>query len=668
MDHRPIKFITSLLLALFISSTALGDVIEGGGAGGSSKNTLNLWNFGATGDGTTNDDDAFTKARTAACGISGRKTLVIENGNFEVNSGNLFHLCDGLTIQCNNAIITVPATATAADTTPTDTVYDNGIFYVDNDDTLNNFTMKGCRLESSKDEIGLLQIGGTGETISSTILRNDIFLIDIEQNGGSGWIMRRTDDWYVRGKIEETVGTAIYFNANTVGEFDVNARYCGVNTALTSFANSSCLVCNNCSNTGVETSDFFWSGGSTIIARATTLDIEGFRINDSNFRHCGESCAGISVPSFAAANLTVRSSGMRGNTIDGWISQDDETTPGQSHPALSIGVDVGTGFCEDVWIDDNTVSFIGPGETWDNVGFDIGGTVENDLKDHEANAGSTEYIQIFGEDGDAHCQGFSVNNNRLSYGKRVGILIDRGAKGSVNNNNILRTGWNRNASDVPLATAHGIFINLSAEVQVNGNVITDHGPGVDGDSSTATFIIGITDSHNIGIHNNILSGYSVNVATDATAFGGIFFNGTANGLFTAIDAYDAAARVSMIASANEVENTHLNLTAVGSHYRLQDQGDMVVLTDSYVMNRTGTTTIEEGVTKVVCSSSGATITMTLPDPDYHPGQEVCFVNEDLGQCNIATAGGGAVNGDAALTTNEKNCYTANVDGDWYGTR
>lgn len=624
-------------------------------------NVFRVRDYGAVGDGTTNDDTAFTDTRTAACAISGPKTILLENGDFELNGGNVIQLCDDLVIECRNATITVPSSATATDTVATDLMFDNGLFYVADDATLDNVTIKGCTLNSAKDEIGLLQIGSTQETVLSTTLRNNIKLIDNKQSGGSGWIVRRTDNLDMRGnEISEVVNMCMYNSALSHSEIHSNTfEYCGVDTGLTTFANASAINLNNSNTTKVHDNSFLWSGGTSVIARASTLDVFGMEIYDNLFEHCGESCAGISVPSFAVANRRVYDSRIEGNTVRGWISQDDSSTPGQSHAAFSIGVDQGTGFAENVSISENNISFLGPDETWDNVAFDIAGTVENDLKDHEASAGNVEAIQIFSEDGDAYTRNFRVNDNVISYTKRTAILIDRSSTGIINGNTIHRAGWERNASNVPTGTSHAIFVSLAADVNISGNVVTDHGPGVDGDSSVSTFIYSITDSHNVKIANNTGGGYATNSSSAATAFGGVFFNGTADGLYVGIDDYDAADRVSLIAANNEFKNTFLTLVnSLESNYRMQDQGDLTVLSDSQILDYNNTVTLEEGILHGMYNGSGGH-TWTLPDPTYHPATPFSVKNIGTGVLTIASTGG-SINGSASLSPGQGAEYLAHA--------
>jgi len=214
------------------------------------------------------------------------------------------------------------------------------------------------------------------------------------------------------------------------------------------------------------------------------------------------------------------------------------------------------------------------------------------------------------------------------------------AGGAVQANSISWGGWGRSGSPlIPLTSAHGIFVNVTAELDVSGNTIRNNNPGSVGSGSIRSQLIRCQDSYDTHVHGNNLRGNDTTVAASAWNYSPIGFAGSA----FALVGYTSRT-CSIKVGPNNIFGTYLGLSGADGGHVLRTAGSTGIITvydDEYVVTATESSQpILGGVTFVMAAKTSAQ-TIVLPDPTYLTGQKVTVKHAGLGAgaATITTAAG-----------------------------
>lgn len=617
-------------------------------------NTFSARRYGATGDGSTNDTAAIQALRTAAAARAATLPVkvVFEPGTYVVNNASLFELFDNLTIDATGAIFSVADGATQRDASATDTtVFDNGLFYAASGG-IDNFRWINGTFNISDDQVGPIQIGDSGTT-ASALNSTNVSIVGLHQNGGNANIVIGVSGLEILGcSIKNTEYGFFMPNNENFRVSGNNFYYIGVDSGETTWANGCAVQFNNARNGSVSGNTIEVTGAAAIFARSASAYSHGISVTGNTIIKAGH--GGIELQCLSGGSVkNFQNAVVSGNVIQGFQNCEAVVSASSGpHSGISVGMgaSVTGAIFGNLTVTGNTVSFLAPDETFNTTTYNITGSSNTD-KDSSANMGTHSCIAISGTSASSYAESIVIANNTCRYGKRTGITVSYGCNVAVSGNVIEWCGWERDGSDVPNGSAHGIFVSNSAMVAINGNSIRNHSAGCDGAASSRTNIIQSTDSYAVTVDGNVLQGNDTAVAANAwnntaIAFQGSAYAGAGSAGFT-------SRQCNLSVGKNDIYGTYWGLTSEGSFVRhLSGTGYLRVVGDGFISrttgSSTGTRTVQTGVNQVIASSS-ATSTQQLPNPALVPGHRVSVKNTGAGTVTVGTAAG-TITGTTSLTT------------------
>lgn len=715
---------STLVLACSVSGT--WEVVIG-----SSERAFIVDDFGASGDGTTDDTAAVQACRAAAAASAVAPTILFRaGGRYKVTNSSLIEAFDGLTVSGYGATIYVPSSGvTVRDASATDTyVYDNGLIYKTDGD-VSNLKIEGLTLDTDLSTVSLVQIGDSGST-GGSIVGENITIRDCAQDGGNSWIVIGARNVEItNNRIADTSAGALFIPNNENAAVRGNRfEYINVNRAETDWNNSAAIGGNNNKHLTVENNHIEATGGTSIIIRAASKPITDITIKGNTLTKCGLSGIEARVRSDASANSYLRNVNISGNVIHGFLCAKVSTTlgaaaitgastitvganeniddgatisitlsdasihtttvngtpvgttvtltdvvaaPGAANGALVTcgsanhnGIDVGTdktGYAAGgIVVSGNVVNFLSPDESWNGSDLDVDGS-GNIHKTKNNDPGGAHGIVIFGADVNGPVDDFAVTGNTIQYCPTVGILTSMARNGTISGNSLRRNGWQRDASDIPYTSAHGIFCSVSALVDVVGNTVHENNPGCDGAASARTSIVQATDSYLVNISNNVLSSNDTTTAADSWNAVGVGFTcAAATFTLTGFTSRTCSAFV----SGNRVFGTYFGLTGGGAgtnvrHY--SSAGFLTVKDDDHVATITAESGVAvlPGVTTVLGARTSTTMAFSIPSPALVPGQSITVKHQGLGAGDITlSAAAGSINGATTIAADGYATYRA----------
>lgn len=616
-------------------------------------NVFSARRYGATGDGTTDDTAAIQALRTAAAARAATLPVrvVFEPGEYVVSSASLFELFDDLTVDATGAVFKVAAGATQRDASATDTtVYDNGLFYAASGD-IDNFRWINGRFEIDDDQVSAIQIGDSGTT-SAALTSSNVSIVGLHQIGGNANIVIGVSGLEILGCVMRNTEYGFFMPNNE--NFRVagnNFSYIGVDTGETTWANGCAVQFNNGRNGAITGNTIEVTGAASIFCRSASEYSHGISVTGNTIIKAGhggielQCLSGGSVKNFQNAVVT-------GNVIQGFQNCDAAASAGNPHNGISVGMggSVTGAIFGNLSVSGNVVSFLAPDETFNTSTYTITGSSNTD-KDASSDMGTTACIAISGTSASSYAESIIISGNACRYGKRNGITVSYGCNVSVTGNVIEWCGWERDGSNVPNGSAHGIFVSTSAIVTVQGNCIRNHSAGCVGSSSTRTNLIQSTDSYAVTVDGNVLQSNDTTTAANSWNNSAIGFQGSA---YAGAAAASLTSRVcSLTVGKNDIFGTYWGLTPEGTYVRhLSGTGYLRVVGDGFISrttgSATGTRTVMTGVNTIICSSS-ATNTQSLPNPALMPGHRITVKNQGTGTVTVAAASG-TITGTTSLTT------------------
>jgi hypothetical protein len=700
---------------------------------GSSERAFVVDDFGAAGDGVTDDTAAIKATRAAAFASSVAPTILFRSGGrYKVLDASLIEAFDGLTVSGYGATIYVPSSGvTVRDASATDTyTYDNGLIYkVDGD--VSNLTVEGLTLDTDLATVGLIGIGDSGST-GGSIVGADIKVQDCRQDGGNSWVVIGCKNLTIRGcTIADTTASGLFVPNNENTKINGNRlEFIAVDRAYADWNNAAAISANNNKHITIENNSIEATGGTSILVRAASKPVTGVIIRGNTLTACGLSAIEVRVRSTATSNCYIRNVNVSGNVVNGFLCAkisttltatgtagagsitvasieniDDKatltltlsdasthvttvngtptgstvtlatviaapgalngalvTTGSSNHNGIDVGTDKSAYEARDIVVSGNVVNFISPEETWDNTNYEVTGSA-NIHKTRNNNPGGAHGILIFGQGVSGPVEDFAVTGNTVTHCPAVGILTAYAINGTISGNSLRRNGWQRDASNIPYTSAHGIFCSISAAVGVTGNTVRENNPGCVGSSSARTVIVQSTDSYLINISDNILLGRDTATAGSAWSAVGIGF--TCNAATFTLAAFSTLAPTcSTFVSGNRISGTYFGLTGGGAgtnvrHY--SSAGFLTVKDDDHIATITAESGVAVlgGVTTVLGARTSTTMAFSIPNPSLLPGQTVTIKHQGLGAGDITlSAAAGTINGATTIASDTWASYRA----------
>lgn len=621
------------------------------------------------GDGVTDDSANILSAQIAAAGVSGKRQVIFEPGVYVVSSRRVFQILSDLEIMAEGATFIVDAGVSTSgwDLSATDVyTYDNALFYALTP-TIDNFKWYGGKFVIGPEELSPLQIGDSGTHTSGAPTNGGIVIEGLEQVGGNSILVLRSDAVRIRDVYQrQTHATALNVSACTDAVVPFHrAEDVGVNADRSQWNKVAALVANNVNDLVVASPRYAYTGGSALIARASSNALRRIVVRDPGITAAGEAGIGISVFTGASNNQALEQSGVFGGWIKGYLCGIDAGTGAGSHDGITIAVNKGgsgtAGTGHQLRVDGTQIDFCSPDETFSESTYDVSGSF-NPKKAKATTIGTTYGVLVTGTDAYAPVQSPQVVGVHVRHAKQGAFGFSRCLAPTIALCTAEWCGYERDGSNLPLTSAHGIRVDMCAEAIVTKNVVRQHNPGCSGSGSANTFLVYARNSYATLIEGNQLRGNEGTAWNNAP----IAHQDTA-ATFAGIDAtaFGLTGRTcSTIVGRNEIYGTHFGATAAtGTNVRMisGSAGHLVVRDDAYVARATNATStaIEKGVTTVLLTHTSGTPTVTLPSAALAPGQRVVVrhTNAGGGTATLAAAAG-AINGKTSFAASEFAQYLA----------
>jgi len=417
----------------------------------------------------------------------------------------------------------------------------------------------------------------------------------------------------------------LFFNNEHIKVTGNHFEYIGVTRDEVTWTNVAAFVGNNSKYLTIERNHFEATGGTAILIRAADKPLIGLKIQGNTLVNCGFGAIYAEVASFASSNSYLSDVSISDNIVMGYMCR----PLGDNHDAISVGTQTTLYPASGINITDNVINFLSPAETWNATTNVVSGGV-NTLKANSATVGAASGIQVYGKDASTPVTDVVISGNNIRHAPQRGITTAFGVNITTTNNKMRRCGFNRDGSNVPFSSAHGIFSSVCALHSITGNTIHEQNPGCDGTASVRTIPIYSTDDYMTQIVDNTINGNDTAVDTSAWNLAAIGVASTAaNTTMTGF----TTRQCRTIVSRNQVYGTFFGLRpADGTHVRLLSSfGLLTVKDDDFICVTTALTmTVEKGVTTVLAARTSGTQEITLPDPTYLTGTEVLVKHLGLG--------------------------------------
>lgn len=576
---------------------------------------------------------------------SGRVQFVVDPGVYALAlPRNLLALRDNVEIVLDGVGFTVDAGVSTSgwDLSATDVYqYDNAIFYAATP-TVSDVSVYGGLFTIGAEELAAFQIGDSGSHTSGTITDGNIRIHGLRQVGGNQMHILSMDDVLVDEVYHEgTHSNAMNFsNSTNVRLRSPSGKRIGVSADYVTWNNTAAIVGKGVQDLTITSPRYQYTGGTAILIRASaSKPIRRIKTTDLGLVACGKSGIEYQVPTDAASASANEQLSISGGYIKGYQCSPSDTDHSGAQIAISKtgGATVRGATIKGVQID-----YCSPDETFNESTFVIAGSY-NTAKNVEATSVGTTYgVQISGNDANSVIYGGVIEGNTVLHAKNSSILADHCAGGHVIGNTTEWGGWGRDTgTGVPNQPAHGIYLNVSAEVDISHNTIRQNNAGCTGSASIRSQLIRCVDSYDTHVHGNNLRGNDTTVAGSAWNYSPIGFGGSA---FT-LTGYTSRT-CSIKIGRNNIYGTYTRLRgSADEQHVVRTGGSIGIITvyddDLVVTNTDLTQTIGEGVTMVIAARTSGTQTITLPDPTYLTGTRVTVKHAGLGTglVTIATAAG-----------------------------
>jgi hypothetical protein len=481
-------------------AAGIQQIFDGAGAvsiaSGTQREVLPDW-FGAEGDGTTVDDDAF-EMMSAALSTYAHIRLV-PGKNYRLESPNLVLLQDGMSIFGHGSRITIPSGATPTDTTGDGDgfLFDNGIFYLGSGAVVEDVIISGVEASIENDYFTLLQVG----SVASIAGQSDRGRITMEHckitDGGIACVLVKCDV-VIRNNNFEDLEAGIYAPACS-GVIAFNRHYrIGVNASYTTWQNVSAIRAVGAQDLTIANEDIEYTGGTAIFCRATSLDVKNFQVVGCKITAAGLSA--ISATSYTGSSGEMNNVNIARNTIIGYAC----AVNADSHSGINVGAG-GTSAATHklISVTENQIDLISPDETFSHTTKTVTGGY-NTKKAASTDMGVSPAIGATFYSDANEASGIVITGNNIAHAKNYGITAEYAQGVLIANNHLQFTGWERAAgTDIPLNSSAAIEVRYCLAAHVLGNALHNAAYGCDG-SSQLTIPIRYVRSLGGSVKNNSL--------------------------------------------------------------------------------------------------------------------------------------------------------------------
>jgi hypothetical protein len=575
---------------------------------------------------------------------SGRVQFVVDPGVYALAlPRNLLALRDNVEIILDGVEFTVDSgvSTTGWDLSATDTYqYDNAIFYAALPN-VSDIVVYGGLFTIGAEELSAFQIGDMGSHTSGSITDGNIRVYGLRQVGGNQMQILSMDDVLVDEVYHEgTHSTAMNFsNSTNVRVRSPSGKRIGVSSDYATWNNTAAIAGKGVQGLTITSPRYQYTGGTAILIRASaSKPLLRISTTDLGLTACGKSGIEYQVPTDAASASANEQLSISGGYIKGYQCAPSDT----DHSGAQIAIaKTGGATVRGASIKDVQVDYCAPYETFNESTFVIASSYNTAKNAAVTTVGTTYGIQVSGNDADSIIYGGLIEGNTVIHAKNSSILADHMAGGQVVGNTTEWGGWGRNTgTGEPNQPAHGIYVNVSAEVDVSHNTIRQNNAGCVGSYSNRSQLIRCLDPYDTHIHGNNLRGNDTTVAASSWNHAPIGFSGSGFTL-TGYTSRTCSVRV----GRNNIYGTFFGLSgADGKHVARQSgsTGIITVYDDPFVLTTTATNqSVPDGVLLVIAARTTSTQTITLPDPTYCTGTKVTVKHAGLGTglVTIATAVG-----------------------------
>ncbi len=593
-----------------------------------------------SGDQTAN----LLAAWNRALAVSGRVQFVVDPGTYSlVSPRNLFQLRDNIEIVLEGvefAVSTLTST-TGWDLSATDTYsYDNAIFYYATP-AVSDIKVYGGLFTIGAEELSPFQIGDSVTHATGSITDGNIQLIGLRQVGGNVIQILSIDDILLDTLYQEgTHSSGISFsNSTNLRILNHRAKRIGVTADFLTWNNTAALVAKGAQDVKIVSPRIDYTGGTAILMRAqSTKPMLRISATDIGITSAGKSGIEYQAGTDAAAASASEQLTIKGGYLKGYQCALLDV----DHAGLQIAIaKTGGATVRGALIEGVNIDYVSPDESFSESTHIISGSYNANKNVAATSVGATYGIQVSGVDADAILYNARILGNSVTHAKNSSILADHMAGGAVQGNVIEWGGWGRSGGTlIPNTSAHGIYVNVAAEVDISGNTVRNHNPSCVGSGSTRSQLIRVLDSYDIHVHGNNLRGNDTTDPATQWNYSPIGFGGSAFTL-TGYTGRTCSVRI----GRNNIYGTYFGLSNEDGSHVARDGGSTGIITvydDSFVItNDDLTQSIFGGVTMILCARTSGTQTVTLPDPTYLTGQKVTIKHQGLGTglVTIATAAG-----------------------------
>jgi hypothetical protein len=519
--------------------------------------------------------------------------------------------------------------------------FDNAIFYYATP-AVSDISVYGGLFTIGAEELSAFQIGDSGTHTSGSITDGNIRIHGLRQYGGNQLHILSMDDVLIDEVYHEgTHSNAMNFsNSTNVRVRSPRGKRIGVSADFVTWNNTAAIIGKGTQDLTITSPRYQYTGGTAILIRASaTKPIRRITTTDLGLTACGKSGIEYQVPTDAAAASANDLLTISGGYIAGYQCAPSDV----DHSGVQIAIaKTGGATCRGATIKGVQVDYCSPDETFNESTFVIASSYNTAKNAAATTVGTTYGIQVSGNDADSIIYGGLIEGCSVIHAKNSSILADHMAGGQVVGNTTEWGGWGRDTgTGVPNTSAHGIYVNVTAELDVSHNTIRHNNAGCTGLASIRSQLIRCLDSYDTHVHGNNLRSNDTTTAGSSWNYSPIGFGGST---FT-MTGYTSRT-CSIKVGRNNIFGTWSRLRGSGDEQHVVRTGGstgiITVYDDDLVVTNTDTTqTIGEGVTMVMAARTSGTQTLTLPDPTYCTGTKVTVKHAGLGTglVTIAAAAG-----------------------------
>ena len=452
------------------------------------RETVSVKDFGAVGDGITDDTDALVAAHATG------KNVLYGSLSYVVKRPNEILLLDGVSYSGNRAKIIVPADATA----PDNNIYgrfENSVFYrstltplVDSIEVTGiDFDIKRTRWNA----IGAAYVSDRDDAKGSFIVHNNTI-----QNVGTTAGQGGTDATsYEAGALTSLNGYPLIAHHNVLkdcgyGIIAFNGLSCdihnntfefsGVSRDFTSWANVSAILVRGTKSIRVVDNKSFATGGTAVFVSAGgSQQVKDVYVEGNQLHACGLSAVGAGHRPSATGSLVTDQITIVNNEVRGFTCSID----GELHSAISVSSDNTLSKITNVHTD-NVIDYLAPYETFNYTTDEVDGTYNlNKKKGSDVGSQYGVVVQADTTDGVA----LAIINDTVLNHQRGGFYISNVEKhhSDITTDNC---GWGRDNSNNAYQVQQGLSMQ-NVRKSILNQVTSDHARGVSVNSSFCTALL-----------------------------------------------------------------------------------------------------------------------------------------------------------------------------------